>query len=139
MLEQSRPPEMIEPANVAETGTRPKSLPRSKDESRSKDELRSLREQLARRTRQLEESELRCMEAMETSQRQAEVLALYAHDLRTPLAAIIGYAELLEMGVPESIPDCAVECASRIREAAHNLQSLVDGLLARPGAAPQLP
>jgi signal transduction histidine kinase len=58
--------------------------------------------------------------------------------LRSPLSAIIGYAELLEMGVPETIPDCAVECVSRIREAANNLQLLVDDLLARPDTTPQL-
>ena len=106
--------------------------------SRPQDELRSLREQLERRTRQLEASELRCMEALESSQRQSEILALYAHDLRSPLSAIIGYAELLEMGVPESIPDPAVECVARIREAAHDLQAMLDELLERPTVSPQL-
>jgi signal transduction histidine kinase len=106
--------------------------------SRAQDELRSLRDQLERRTRQLEASELRCMDALESSQRQSEILALYAHDLRSPLSAIIGYAELLEMGVPESIPDPAVECVARIREAAHDLQAMLDELLARPTVSPQL-
>lgn len=99
--------------------------------ARLEQELTALREQLERRTRQLEASELRCMDAMEAAQRQSEIMALYAHDLRSPLSAIIGYAELLEMGVPESIPDCAVECVSRIREAAHDLQSLLDEVLTR--------
>jgi signal transduction histidine kinase len=127
MLEQHRPSGINGPAKVAEPGA-----------THVTDEVRALREQLARRTQQLEQSELRCMEAMEASQRQAEILALYAHDLRSPLSAIIGYAELLEMGVPESIPDCAVECVSRIREAAHNLDAMLDDLLARPHIAPQL-
>jgi signal transduction histidine kinase len=125
MLEQSRPNENVEPSS-------------SGGATRAVDELRSLRDQLARRTRQLEASELRCMEAMEAAQRKSEILALYAHDLRSPLSAIIGYAELLEMGVPETIPDCAVECVTRIREAANNLQTLVDELLARPDITPQL-
>lgn len=102
------------------------------------DELNSLRSQVARQARLLEETEQRWMEAMERSQRQADILALYAHDLRSPLSAIMGYADLLEMGVPESIPDCAVESVSRIREAAQSLQALLDQLLARPDAAPQL-
>lgn len=107
-------------------------------ETRASDELLALRSQVARQARLLEESEQRWMEAMERSQRQADVLALYAHDLRSPLSAIIGYADLLEMGVPETIPDCAVECVSRIREAAHNVQVLLDQLLARPESVPQL-
>ena len=107
-------------------------------DARAADELLALRSQVARQARLLEESEQRWMEAMERSQRQAEVLSLYAHDLRSPLSAIIGYADLLEMGVPETIPDCAVECVSRIREAALNLQVLLDQLLARPESVPQL-
>ena len=127
MLEQSLNADMSEPPGAGGT-----SAPRIADDEDG------LREQLARRTRQLEESELRYMEAMEKAQRQSEILALYAHDLRSPLAAIIGYAELLEMGVPETIPDCAVECVSRIRDAAHDLQTLLDDLLGRPDALPQL-
>lgn len=106
--------------------------------SRGSEDVDLLREQLARRTHELEESELRCMEALELTQRQSEILALYAHDLRSPLSAILGYAELLEMGVPESIPDCAVECVTRIREAAQDLQAMLDKLLTRPDTAPQL-
>lgn len=102
------------------------------------DELNSLRSQVARQALLLEEFEQRWMEAVERSQRQAHVLELYAHDLRSPLSAILGYADLLEMGVPASIPDCAAESVSRIRAAAESLQALLDQLLARPDAAPQL-
>lgn len=102
------------------------------------DELCALRSQVALQARQLEETEQRWMDAMERSQRQADILALYAHDLRSPLAAILGYADLLEMGVPEALPGCAVESVSRIREAAQNLKTLLDQLLARPDSAPQL-
>ena len=105
---------------------------------RGPEDVDLLKEQLARRTHELEESEMRCMEALELTQRQSEILALYAHDLRSPLSAIMGYAELLEMGVPETIPDCAVECVTRIREAALELQAMLDKLLNRPDAAPQL-
>ena len=97
--------------------------------ARSADELRILREQLAERTRQLEASEERFMDAAELAQRRADILAVYAHDLRSPLAAIIGYSDLLTMGVPATIPDCAQDCVGRIREAALHLQQLLDQLL----------
>jgi signal transduction histidine kinase len=102
------------------------------DLPRRTDEVRWLRAQLAERTRQLEESEARAARAVECAQRQSEILAVHAHDLRSPLAAIIGYADLLDMGVPESIPDCALECVGRIREAAQQLQTLLDHVLAHP-------
>ncbi|HET9453013.1 MAG TPA: histidine kinase dimerization/phospho-acceptor domain-containing protein [Gemmatimonadaceae bacterium] len=96
------------------------------------DELRSLRQQLALKSSQLEESEERLLEAVALARRQSEILAMYAHDLRSPLAAIIGYADLLEMGLPEAIPHCAQESVSRIRDAAVQLQLLIDHLLATP-------
>lgn len=90
------------------------------------DELSTLRQALAERTRQLEASEARFMDAAESMQRQAEVHAIYSHDMRNPLAAIIGYADLLEMGVPERIPSRALESVRRIRDAAMHLQLLLD-------------
>lgn len=96
------------------------------------DELRSLRQQLALKSSQLEESEEKLLEAVTLARRQSEVLALCAHDLRSPLAAIIGYADLLEMGLPEAIPQCALDSVSRIRDAAVQLQLLIDHLLATP-------
>ena len=96
------------------------------------DELRSLRQQLALKSAQLEESEEKLLEAVALARRQSEVLAICAHDLRTPLAAIIGYADLLQMGVPQPIPRCAQASVSRIREAAVQLQVLIDHLVATP-------
>ena len=99
------------------------------------DELRSLRQQLALKSSQLEESEEKLLEAVTLARRQSEVLAICAHDLRSPLAAIIGYADLLQMGVPEPIPHCAQVSVSRIRDAAVQLQVLIDHLLATPAPA----
>ena len=96
------------------------------------DELRSLRQQLALKSSQLEESEEKLLEAVTLARRQSEILALCAHDLRSPLAAIIGYADLLEMGLPEAIPKCALDSVGRIRDAAVQLQTLIDHLLASP-------
>lgn len=101
-----------------------------------RDELRSLRQQLALKSSQLEESEEKLLEAVALARRQSEVLAICAHDLRTPLAAIIGYADLLQMGVPEPIPRGAQVSVSRIREAAVQLQVLIEHLLVTPAPTP---
>lgn len=126
---------MLEPTNVTR---KVESAGSREPDRRPADDPIVLRQQLAARSRQLEASERQLMETMETAQRQSEVLALYAHDLRSPLSAIIGYADLLEMGVPEAIPDCAQECVSRIREAAVQLQVMLDQLLAEPGREARL-
>lgn len=94
------------------------------------EELRSLRQRLAERTLQLETSEAKQRETASAAG-QSELLAVMSHDLRSPLAAILGYAELLAMGVPESIPDRSLECVHRIRAAARRLQALLDEMSER--------
>lgn len=121
MLESPQPLEIADPVPVA---TEERQAPAEQPA------LRELRNLLEQRTRQLEASELRSMEALELAQRQAAILQIYAHDLRSPLAAIIGYAELLEMGVPAAVPKSALECVRRIRQAAQNVQEQLDELLA---------
>lgn len=57
-------------------------------------------------------------------------LSVLAHELRTPLAAILGYQELLEDGVFGDVDDRAMDALVRIRLAAQNLSTLVDGMAA---------
>jgi signal transduction histidine kinase len=55
-----------------------------------------------------------------------EILSALAHDLRTPISVIVGYAELLERRSEEAKTR---EIAGIILEAAERLRSAVDNLL----------
>ena len=68
-------------------------------------------------------------EAQEANRTKAEFLAVLSHDMRTPLASIIGYSELLVMGIPEQIPEISRERVDRIGTAARHLLYLIDQLL----------
>ncbi|MEX2284152.1 MAG: PAS domain-containing sensor histidine kinase [Gemmatimonadota bacterium] len=68
-------------------------------------------------------------EAQEANRIKADFLAVLSHDMRTPLASIIGYAELLHMGIPEQIPEGSRERVDRIGTAARHLLYLIDQLL----------
>lgn len=68
-------------------------------------------------------------EAQEANRTKADFLAVLSHDLRTPLSSIIGYAELMNLGIPESISDGSRERVERIATAARHLLYLIDQLL----------
>lgn len=55
-----------------------------------------------------------------------EILSALAHDLRTPISVIVGYAELIERRSEEVKTR---EAAANILEAAERLRSAVDRLL----------
>jgi signal transduction histidine kinase len=96
------------------------------------DARRLIREQAARAAAEelARENALLYRQAQLANQRKADFLAVVSHDLRTPLTAILGYADLLEMGVPEPIPDKSRERVGRIRTSAKHLLYLLNELLA---------
>lgn len=51
--------------------------------------------------------------------------AVLAHELRSPIAAILGYQELLEEGTLGSLPPAAADAVGRIRQAAAHLMLLI--------------
>jgi signal transduction histidine kinase len=69
-------------------------------------------------------------ETQAASRAKSDFLAIMSHELRTPLTAIIGYAELLELGIPEPVTESQREQIERIEVAARHLQQLIEEILA---------
>jgi signal transduction histidine kinase len=69
-------------------------------------------------------------EAQEATRTKTDLLTVISHDLRTPLNSIIGYAELLLMGVPEPLSESTRERVERMRAGAQHLLHLINQLLA---------
>lgn len=68
-------------------------------------------------------------EARDANRAKSDLLAVISHDLRTPLSSIIGYADLLRMGIPEQLGEGSLSHAERIRTGAQHLLYLIDELL----------
>jgi len=67
-----------------------------------------------------------------SAEQDGELRALLAHDLKAPLAVIVGFAELLRTRDDEEI---RLEAPERILEAAERLQTVIDESLFAPSAA----
>jgi signal transduction histidine kinase len=68
-------------------------------------------------------------EARRASEVKSEFLAAMSHEFRTPLTAVLAYAELLVSGIPEPIGDVPRGHAERILTAAQHLTHLVEQVL----------
>jgi PAS domain S-box-containing protein len=72
----------------------------------------------------------RAREAADAANRaKAEFLAAMSHELRTPLNAIAGYAQLMEIGVPEPLPPTHREYVGRIQRSQNHLLRLINQVL----------
>jgi PAS domain S-box-containing protein len=67
--------------------------------------------------------------AEEANHAKAGFLATMSHELRTPLNAMIGYTDLLQMGVPEAVGRQAGEQVRRIGLSARHLLQLIEEIL----------
>jgi signal transduction histidine kinase len=68
-------------------------------------------------------------ETQQANRAKSDFLATMSHELRTPLNAMIGYTELLLLGVPVAVPEGAKEQVERIRGAALHLTQLIEEVL----------
>lgn len=74
--------------------------------------------------------------------RGREWLAVLGHELRSPLGAILGYAELLEDGTFGELDEKAADAVHRLRASAEQLAGLLDGMdahAAHADAGPAMP
>lgn len=69
-------------------------------------------------------------EAQRANRAKADFLAVMSHELRTPLNVVLGYGELLLLGVPEPIPDSMRPHVERIRVSTHRLVGIIEEVLA---------
>ena len=68
-------------------------------------------------------------EAQRANKSKADFLAIMSHELRTPLNAVIGYSDLLLMGVPLQLPSASRTHVERIRGSARHLLRLIEEIL----------
>ncbi|HEX7240681.1 MAG TPA: PAS domain S-box protein, partial [Longimicrobiaceae bacterium] len=68
-------------------------------------------------------------EARAANQAKASFLATMSHELRTPLNAMIGYVDLLLLGIPEPVPEGDRRHVERIRLATRHLLSIIEEIL----------
>ncbi len=82
---------------------------------------------------QAEEATIRADEARRfaemASQSKSDFLATMSHEIRTPINAIIGYTQLMEMGIAGSITDEQRDHLSRIGASGKHLLGLIDDIL----------
>jgi signal transduction histidine kinase len=83
------------------------------------EELQSSNEELAQRT----------LEAESANRVKAQFLANMSHDLRTPLNAVVGYVDLLKMGIQGPLTPLQLESLDRIERSSGHLRTLVSDVL----------
>jgi signal transduction histidine kinase len=60
---------------------------------------------------------------------KSDFLATMSHELRTPLNAIAGYAQLMQLGVPEPVPPTHLDYLTRIQQSQRHLLGVINSVL----------
>ena len=87
------------------------------------------RKQAQERAQQLAFEREARLDAEAASKAKSEFLAIMSHELLTPLNAVLGYSELIELGISGPVTDQMRDQIGRIRMSASHLLSLVNDIL----------
>jgi signal transduction histidine kinase len=87
------------------------------------------RKQAQERAQQLTAEREARLAAEAASRAKSDFLAIMSHELRTPLNAVLGYSELMEMGISGPITELMRDQIGRIRVSANHLLGLVNDIL----------
>jgi signal transduction histidine kinase len=66
--------------------------------------------------------------SQEAIRAQTDLIAMISHDLRTPLTSMLGYAELLSLGIPEPLGEGARTQLGRIQSSGRHVLYLIEQL-----------
>ncbi len=87
------------------------------------------RKRAEERAAQLQRERIARAEAEAASQAKSAFLATMSHELRTPLNAVIGYSELLDLGIMGPVTPEQRKSVARISDGARHLLTLVNEIL----------
>jgi signal transduction histidine kinase len=93
------------------------------------DDAVGLAEELARRGALAAENARLFRAAQAASRAKSQFLATVSHEIRTPINAVMGYAELLEMGLGGPLTEKQAEYVGRVQGSSRHLLSLVNDVL----------
>ncbi|MFL5582454.1 MAG: ATP-binding protein [Gemmatimonadaceae bacterium] len=88
-----------------------------------------LSKELAGRTALAVENGRLYEEAVVANQAKGDFLAVMSHELRTPLNAVVGYSDLLLLGIAGPVPPQAQQYVGRVQACAKHLVGLIDQIL----------
>jgi signal transduction histidine kinase len=105
----------------------------SEQVARSDEALRNRLDEARALAVRLEEANVTAERAREDAQTasraKSEFLATMSHELRTPINAVLGYTELLELGIPDAPTEKQKDYLRRIDRSSRLLIALVDDVL----------